>query len=180
MIRIPELKYGRVKPPLEDFSREEIVEMAFDSLIGTPSLVMFAELLIDAVGKEEAGKLVEKARYDREYAIGKATAEKLGNPQDLNSLLEAFTLKVPPWVGLGPSNFIYRTEKKAVRKTSSFCFEAQAIKKAADREMQEWFARYFCIHDGAWAIGFNPKLKFKQTKNFLRGDDCCEFVFELD
>ena len=29
-------------------------------------------------------------------------------------------------------------------------------------------------------IGFNPKLRFKQTKSFLKGDDCCEFVFELD
>jgi len=180
MMKNTELKYGRIKPPLDAFSREEILEMAFDGMIGNKSLIMFSKLLIDAVGKEEAGKLVEKTRYEEMYVMGRAMAERLGNPQDLDSLLEAFKYKSAPWVGLGPLYYAYRTEKKATLRTSNFCFEAEAIKKVADKEMREWFARYFCIHDRAWSIGFNPKLRFKQTKSLLIGDDYCEFVFELD
>ena len=52
------------------------------------------------------------------------------------------------------------------------------MKKIADEEVQEFLADCFCVHDRAWTNGFNPEIKFEQTKSFLKGHDCCEFVFE--
>jgi len=178
MAKDKELKYGRVKLPLEAYSREELLEMAFGGMMGAESLVMFSKLLISAVGKEQAKKLIEKARYDLVYPRGRASAQKLGNPKDLNSLIENYLVKSPPWVGLRPLSISYRTEKKAVLRDEKFCFVAEAIKKVADREMQEFLGECFCVHDLAWTNGFNPGIKFEQTKSLLKGDDCCEFVFE--
>jgi predicted hydrocarbon binding protein len=180
MVKNVEPKYGRKKPRLEDFSREELLEMAFGGMMGAESLVMAFGLLISAIGKEEAKKLIKKARHNLVYRIGRSAGEKLENPKDLDSLLENFLMKSPPWVGLRPLVFSYRTEKKAVLRNEKFCFIAEAIKKHADKEMQEFFADCFCVHDQAWTNGFNPEIKFQQTKSFLKGDDCCEFVFEME
>ena len=175
---VSELSYGRIKPCMHEYSQYEIIEMALDDIIGAKTLVMMAKLLIDTVGKEEAGERMLKVRYDEYYKWGKMEAEQLGNPKDLDSLLETFLRKSPPWVYI--CQFAYRTERKAVVRTVNHCFEAEAIKKYSDKEMQEFLANYFCgQHDIGFAQGFLPGLKFKHTKHHLRGDDCCEFVLEL-
>ncbi|GAI19374.1 unnamed protein product, partial [marine sediment metagenome] len=134
---------------------------------------------ISLVGEEEAGKLIKKARYDDYYERGRALAEKLGNPKDLDSYVENVFIKSKSPVWVAPGYFAYRTKNKAVYRTSNWCFKAESLKKFVDKEMLEFLAEYYCVHDGALANGFNPDMKWEMTKNFLRGDDCCEFTFEV-
>ena len=47
------------------------------------------------------------------------------------------------------------------------------------QEMLEFLAENYCVHDIAWANGFNPDMKFEMTKNFLLGDEYCEFTMEV-
>ena len=176
-MKSPEPKIGRIKPIMEDYSREDLLEMAFDSYIASTSLVMLTKLLIDAVGKRKAGKLITKARYAPVYAEARALAESMGNPQDLDSLVETFRIKSPPWVTL--VEFVYRTPNKAIIRSCNHCWEADAVKKLADKEMQLFLAKHWCVHDEAWVKGFNPKVEFEQPKHFLRGDDHCEFTLTL-
>ena len=84
---------------------------------------------------------------------------------------------MPVWVA--PGEFICRTKNKAVRRTSNYCFKAEAFKRFADKEMLEFLAENYCVHDIAWANGFNPDMKFEMTKNFLLGDEYCEFTMEV-
>jgi hypothetical protein len=171
-------KVGRIKPIIDDFSREELLEMAFDGYLGSVSLIMLTQQLIKAVGKEKAAKMIKESRYAPVYAEARALAESMGNPQDLDTLLETFRLKSPPWVTL--VEFVYRTPNKAIIRSSHHCWEASAIQKTADKELQLFIAENWCVHDQAWVEGFNPKVKFDQPKHFLRGDDHCEFVLTLD
>ncbi len=173
----PGLKIGRVKPILEDFSREELVEMIIGGNIAARNLVMMTKLLIEALGKETAGKLISEARRAPIYEQARALAERLGNPQDLDSLVEQFRIKSPPWVPLVTIH--NRTENKVVIRQELYCWEATAIKKLADKEIQRFLAEHWCVHDRAWVNGFNPKVGFEHTKHYLRGDDCCEFVLTL-
>jgi len=172
-------EYGRVQRDLSSVPPAEIVTVAKNQ--HAKDIILLAQSLISAFGKDEAAKLIKNARYEIAYKEGRKAAEKLGNPKDLDSYAEEYFLKsprpVPVWVAQG--EFLYRTRTKAIRQTSNYCFEAEAFKRFADKEMLEFLAENYCIHDGAWARGFNPDIKFKMTKHFLRGDDCCEFTFEL-
>jgi len=172
-------EYGRVQRDLSSVPAGELVTLVKNH--HARDVIMFVKLLISLVGKEEAGKLIKKARYEGAYEEGRKAAEKMGNPKDLDSYAEAYFLKaprpVPVWVAQG--DFVYRTRNKAVRQTSNYCFEAEAFKRFANKEMLEFLAENYCVHDQAWANGFNPDMKFEMTKNFLRGDNCCEFTFEL-
>jgi hypothetical protein len=115
----------------------------------------------------------------------------MGMPKDIDSYIEAHwvpkpratieeylkTNKAPFWSA--PGHFTYRTKTKAVHRTSNWCFVWEAFKKVADAEMIAFLAKYYCVHDAAFAKGFNPSMKFEMTKNFFRGDDFCEYTFEI-
>ncbi len=93
------------------------------------------------------------------------------------TLAERFRVKSPPWVK--PVEVDYSNPEKLVIRQYNRCWEAEAIKKITDKELQLFFAENWCVHDKAWVEGFNPEVMFEQSKHFLRGDDCCEFVIKL-
>ncbi|MFH1032018.1 MAG: L-2-amino-thiazoline-4-carboxylic acid hydrolase [Chloroflexota bacterium] len=173
-------EYGRVQRDLSSMPPGELVCQVKNHQ--AEDVIVLSKVLISVVGKEEAGKLISKARYDIYHKAGKKVAERLGNPKDLDSYLEEYFLKsprpeAPVWIA--PGEFIYRTKNKAVRRTSNYCFKAEAFKRFADKEMLEFLGKYYCVHDIAWAEGFNPNMKIKLTKSFLFGDPYCEFTVEV-
>lgn len=172
--------YGRKTPEMATVPQGELVRMCKFSQ--ARDIVLFSQVLVSEVGREKAAELVRKVRYDYYYKLGRAAAEKLDNPEDLDSLLNAYFLKTPSpmpvWVPCG--QFTYRAENKAIYRSSNYCFEAEAFKRQeVDEDMLEFLARNYCIHDLAWAEGFNPKIKFEIPKHFLLGDNCCEFALEI-
>lgn len=176
--KFSELRYGKAKPTLDMFTQGEACEMAFDDFICAPRVVALVKLLIEALGKEEAGKRIAKPVYEEYYKYGREAAKKSGYPKDLDSLCEEFLIKAPPWVNL--VEFTYRTPEKVIIRSKRYCFPAETIKKHANKEMQEFIAKYLCgQQDKGWVEGFNPKVKYTHSKHWLRGDNCCEYIIEL-
>jgi hypothetical protein len=175
--KIPELKWGQVKPSLDMFTQGEICTMTQEDIMSVPATIMLSKLLIEALGKEEAGKRMYKLRYDEFHHVGRMSAKSAGFPQDLDTACEISRLKAPPWVQ--GSQYLYKTPRKVVIRAGKHCFVGEAVKKHADKEMQEFLAEYLCIHDRAWWEGFNPNFKFSHTKHLLKGAAACEFCIEL-
>jgi hypothetical protein len=154
---------------------------------GWLDIFLFSRVLIDKFGKEEASRLIEKARVDYNYKRGRAEAEKLGNPQGVDAYMEKM-LEKQNLQPLGADvKITERTKNKVVFNTSP-CIIAEAYKAlAADPRVVEMFggdaievAKAHCTHDRGWANGFDPKMKFQMTKFLLDGDDLCEFVAETE
>ena len=40
--------------------------------------------------------------------------------------------------------------------------------------------KLWCTHDFGRMAGWNPDIKFQRPKFILDGDDCCEFLCELE
>ena len=99
------------------------------------------------------------------FLAAELLAKKLGNPQDLDSLAENFRLKSPPWVTL--VEFPYRTPGKVIIRSCNHCWEADAIKKIANKDLQQFLGKYWCVHDKAWVEGFNPKVKYEHVKRIM-------------
>jgi hypothetical protein len=182
--------YGKTRLEISSVPTGKAIELCYDYYV--KDIILFANVLISEFGKEKAGKIISEARHKGPFEEGKKTAAKLGNPKNIDSYIDNYFLrptperieeywakstKAPFWVA--PTHFAYRTNNKAVVRTSDYCFKAMAIKRFADEEMCKFLGDYYCIHDVAWANGFNPEMKYKITKNFLWGDDCCEFTFEV-
>jgi hypothetical protein len=166
-------------------TKEELVASSENARVR--DILLLAKVLISQVGKEEARRLIGKAQYDMYYQMGREAAERLGNPQELDSFVEEyFVRQMGKRVLVPPTVFVERTKTRCVCRTPS-CVLADAFMKIAHDPSQ--LARFGgdalevakarCDHDAGWANGFNPKMKFKRTKFLLHSDDCCEFVAEL-
>lgn len=171
--------FGQLKPPLDCFNKFEVWELAQEDFACIPRTVALCRLLIEALGKEEAGKRIAKTVFDEYFEYGRRAAEMMGYPKDLDSFCKALVSKAPPAVPVPV--FTYRTPRKVIYKTGNRpCTPASLFKKYADREMQAFIGEYLDQqHDFGWVKGFNPNIKTTHAKHFMRGDDCCEYVFEL-
>lgn len=163
---------------MESLSKEQLVEGLM--LMRARDIFTLVRLLVSQVGKEKAKQLIEEVQYAAAYQRGKAAAEKAGYPTDVDGYIEAnssFMRKIPASI---PSVVVERTKKRFVSRNIR-CLPAEALLKvgAEDPETLE-VVKYICPHDTAWAHGFNPKMKFERTKFLLDGDDCCEFVTEVE
>jgi hypothetical protein len=181
--------YGKKRPEISSIPTGQALELAHD--FWARDIIIFCNLLISEFGREKAGELLRETRNKSRYAEGRAAAQKLGNPRDIDSYINSYFMREPPathaeffvesakspfWVA--PGEFTYRTRSKAVYKTSHYCFKAMALRKYADEKMARFLFDNYCTHDAAWAKGFNPNMKYEVTRSFLLGDDCCEFTFE--
>ncbi|MFC1861311.1 L-2-amino-thiazoline-4-carboxylic acid hydrolase [Chloroflexota bacterium] len=157
--------------------REYIVKRR--TLITAGDLLMMTELLVSAVGKEKAKKMIEEATYNRFCKVGKAIAEKAGNPQDIDGYIETVLVgalgNIPD---VPPMEIIERTKNKVVYADRKCFFAEQILELAKDPAILD-VVKHRCCHDKAIAHGFNPKLKFEMSKFLLSGDDSCEFIVEL-
>jgi len=182
--------YGKTRLEISSVPTGKAIELVYDYWVR--DIIVFANTLIDTFGEEKAGETIRKARYKEPYEEGKRAAEKLGHPKDIDAYIDnyfmrkapssmeeyfASSTKAPFWVA--PGQFPYRTECKAVFRTSGYCFKAEAIKRFADKEIRRFLGDYYCVHDAAWANGFNPDMRIEMTKNFLWDDACCEWTFEI-
>lgn len=166
-------------------TKEELVATSQDTRVR--DILLVTKTLVSQVGKEEARKLIGKAQYDIYYKLGREAAERLGNPQDLDSYIEEYWVKFldrRPLVP--PTAFVERTKNRAVCRTTSCVLYDAWRKIAGDPNMRARYgkdtfeaAKGRCDHDLAWANGFNSNIKLERTNFFLDGDDCCEFVVEL-
>lgn len=167
------------RPSLEEVPRLDIVRE--NKRTRARDVILLTRLLIDALGKEEAGKQIKKARYEQAYQQGRQLAEKLGNPQELDDYIEHIWInqKMPWWVD--PGVFLYRTKTKAVIRTSYKCylFEGFRNQLTDDPELQKFLGDNYCVRDSGVAKGFLPKMKCTQTKSFFWGDPYCEWEFEV-
>jgi len=172
------------KAKIESFSQEAIVQ----SSKWTKAILhlLSSQMLIEGVGKEKAKQLTHKYIYDFNYKIGRAAAEKAGNPTDLDSFLEEYCVKAMGNIpAVPPQEIVERTAKRCVWGVRN-CLYYEAVKKVTetfpeltDPDTMEVFKER-CGMDEAWANGFNPKMKFKRIKFALDGDDGCYFECEVE
>jgi hypothetical protein len=162
----------------DNITKEELIEKKTDAR--ARDIIMLLKILISQVGKEKAKELFKKARWETYYQRGREAARRAGNPKDLNSYIEKYYFEeVPatvPWIA--PLNWVERTSNKAIWRETSYCL-GEALNKLGDDEIKEIGKEAFCVHDIAWAIGFNPDIKMHYSKIFYNGDNCCECVIEI-
>jgi hypothetical protein len=160
----------------ENMSKEELFHRMME--LKVKDIIMLMNLLISEVGKEKTKELIKNIKWESRYIQGREAAEKLGNPQDLDSYIEEywgnFMSSVVPWV---PVEWTERTKDRAVCRCTNNC-TGQTIAKLGDKDICEIGKEAYCIHDIAWAAGFNPDIKVHISKIYYDGDDCCEFVME--
>ena len=160
----------------ENVTKEELIQGMTDAR--AKDIIMLIKLLVSQVGKERTKELIRKARWDLRYEAGRKAAEKLGNPRGLGSFLEAYfsqeqAIKVP-WI---QRKWIEKSETRAVLHIMSHCI-GKALAELGDEETREIGKEAYCVHDIAWAAGFNPEIKMNITKIPFDGYDYCEFVME--
>lgn len=164
---------------MERSSGEEICGVL--EALRAKEILRFSKLLISEFGKEKAKKLIEDAVYSDYCNAGREAAEKLGNPQGLDAYLDAYAVKAVAAMPFAPHTFLSeRTKNKAVWGVTK-CYFANGLQKfgSSDPETLD-VAKARCVHDAAWAMGFNPKMTCKRTKYLLDGDDACEWTCELE
>ena len=159
-------------------------EMLSNALVSKwRDIFMLTKVIISLVGEEKAKELLEKVKYDEGIRLCKEYASR-GYPMTIAGHNEAkavyFKEKVKGAAFKGDIHKNEDSEKGQVAKATT-CFLSDAILKvgAEDPETFE-VAKYFEPSDIGWANGFNPKMKVTRTKWLLGGDDCCEFVFEME
>jgi hypothetical protein len=166
--------------PFEDATKEVVRETLLDAR--ARDIIQLIRVLVSQVGKDKAKELIKKARWEDWFQRGKATAEKLGHPQDLDSYLKEYfgtqMANLPFLAKVDPSKFEEKTKTRAVCTSRDYCI-GRAIAKLGDEMIREICKEAYCIHDIAWAEGFNPKINTKISKIFYNGDDCCQFVWEM-
>jgi hypothetical protein len=167
-------------------TKDELVEwlITFD----LQERLLFAKALISLVGKEEAKKIISRTVTDTWYKRGRATAEELGNPEDLDSYIDIMIKRMARNPIAPPLEIVERTKNRVIFRETG-CVIADVFEKfkknvaevarfGGDEVMEVSKAR--CDMDTAWANGFNPKMKFERTKFFLDGEGCCEFIAEIE
>jgi hypothetical protein len=170
------LNYQSAK--LDSVSREELVKGVMD--LRARDLFTLVKVLITQFGKEKAKELIEEAQYAAFYQRAREAAEKLGNPTDLDSYIKWQKTRTGNIPSAPMSEVVERTKNNYVFRSRN-CYQAESVLKygVEDPEILE-VIKYCCPHDTGVANGFNPKMRFKRTKFLLDGDDCCEFVAEVD
>jgi NAD-dependent DNA ligase len=164
---------------LDSVSAEALVESLLASR--ARDLYKLVKVLISQIGKEKAKKIIEEAQYTASYKSGREAAEKAGNPKDIGGYIEVNNVNFLGNMPMAPlCEVVERTKNRYVFRNKN-CYHAEAVLKvgAGDPEALE-VIKCFCSHDTPWARGFNPNMKFKRTKFVLDGDDCCEFVAEVE
>lgn len=160
---------------MEELPRKELVEFSYK--LRAEDIVMYSKILLEQLGKEKAIELVKKARWDARYGIGREAAEKLGNPKDVDTFHNErmkFMDKIP---FVPPSEIVERTKNRIVSRTTK-CFLSDAIlSRKLDGDLMD-VVKAYCNHEeglaGAWG------MKCTKQKFFLNGDNCCEFMWEVE
>jgi len=168
----------------EKLSRDAVGGVMAGQMHMTLGNILSAKALLSVVGVDKAKEAVDKVIYDFMYELGKRKADELGNPTDLDSYLEAYLKEMDAIPPVPPLEIVERTKNRCVFGVKR-CLYRDSIYKFKE-DFPEYIdadtlevLKYRCSHDHGWAIGFNPKMKFKRTKFLLDGDDGCYFEVEV-
>ena len=162
---------------MERITRIELMEHSFALCV--EAIIIYSKILLEHLGKEKAIDLVKRARWDARYGRGREAAEKLGNPKDIDTFIEAYFVRAMDGLPFVPPAEIRRCEKDRVVAGVSKCFLAEAVQKHnLDRNILD-VVKAYCNHDEGWAAGWNPDMKFEKVKFLLNGDDSCDFLCEV-
>jgi hypothetical protein len=149
--------------------------------------LIWTKSLVDIFGKEQAKKVIHNTLYPIWYAWGRETAVAMGCPQDLDGFIKMREGRAGNPI-VPPSEIVEKTKTRYVTRTNR-CFIAEAYfrYKENKRDYHKFggddvfeAVKSRCDMDTARWNGFNPKIKVTRTKFFFDGDDCCEFVCELE
>ena len=162
---------------LDRGTRTELVERIYIRKV--EAIILYSKMLLEQVGKEKAIELVRNAKIASRSQDGRRRAEEMGNPKDLDTYLKEYE-KVVEKIPYSPDmKILERGEKRAVWSIPK-CFLAEAILiKNPDKDVLD-VVKAFCVHDQAWAIGFNPDIKIRRVKYLVEGDDSCDYLCEID
>jgi hypothetical protein len=166
-------------------ARNPVEDTAFSWYQFALANALSAKSLLSQVGVEEAKEITSKEVYDYLYKIGRATGERLGNPTDLDSYIEAYVIEEMSAIPVVPPiEIVERTNTRCVWGVRA-CQYRDGINKLReenpdyiDDDVVE-VLKSRCSHDHGWANGFNPKMHFERVKFMLDGDDGCFFECEV-
>jgi predicted ArsR family transcriptional regulator len=72
---------------------------------------------------------------------------------------------------------VIRKDPDALEVRVTRCAHAEAFRSLNATDV---VIKMVCMGGHAVAEGFNPRIRFSRPKTIMAGDDCCNFVFELD
>lgn len=158
---------------MEKLTRNELAERSFD--LRAEDIIIYSRILLEQVGKEKAIELVKKARWDARYGRGKETAEKLGNPKDIDTFHNERMKAMERIPFVAPSEIVEKTKTRIVTRARK-CFLSDAIlRRNVEKDVLD-VVKAYCNHDEGYAGGWG--MKCTKTKFLMNKDDCCEFVWE--
>lgn len=161
-------------PKLSWLERYKRMYNAYDTAIKT----VFASEL-EKNGLDSAVKILIRIHKSVSSMLGKKLCEKLNfNPDVEGALKLMWTYSCEVW-GFGMTDTVLaklETPKRGVF-TNTLCHYWETwLKDSRDLECDK-----NCIQEYSSLIKpLNPKYKVTMPKAFPRGDDCCEFIVELD
>jgi len=160
---------------IEKLPKTELVQCSYK--LRAEDIVMYSKILLEQLGKEKAIELVKKARWDARYGIGREAAEKLGNPKDVDTFHNErvkFMEKIP---FVPRSEIVQETKNRVISRTTK-CFLSDAIHNLKlDAGLMD-VVKAYCNHEEGLAGGWG--MKCTKQKFFLNGDNCCEFMWEIE
>jgi len=161
---------------LESVSTRKLAELAMES--SARNIAVYSQMLLEQLGKEKAKEVIYKKRFDDSYKIGRRHAERLGNPTDLTVLAGGKAEFQRPFVA--PIEVFELSKTRHHFKTKEGCLMGEAILRLnLDDDLLD-LVKLWCTHDFGRIAGWSPKIKLTRPKFILNGDDCCEFIAELE
>ncbi|MFD1708323.1 L-2-amino-thiazoline-4-carboxylic acid hydrolase [Siminovitchia sediminis] len=133
----------------------------------------FLEAFTKEVGKERTYEIAECVIEELARKAGEESAQRLGD-NGTKELLEH--IKPHQMVDALDINPISQDEKHN-RFDIVRCEYVEMYERLGMREMGGMLS---CNRDECFFRGVNPKFKFSRTKTLMNGDDCCNFLVELE
>ncbi|MBW1764088.1 MAG: L-2-amino-thiazoline-4-carboxylic acid hydrolase [Deltaproteobacteria bacterium] len=163
---------------LEKVSRDDLVRGCLRSK--ARDLFRTAKMLRTHFGKEKAIDMLEQVQTEDFCAAGQA-ASRVARKNDINGYIEVFIMDFLQNIPAAPPcEIVEKTDKRLIYR-NSICYHADAVMEFGKDDPETLdIVKCFCTHDKPWAEGFNPAMRFERTKFVLDGDDCCEFLLEID
>ena len=169
----------------EKLARDPVGGVIAGQMQMTRANFLSAKAMLALADLETVKRTVAKVIYDFNYMLGRQRAEELGNPQDFDSYINEYVVKMMDAIApVPPIEIIERTETRCVWGCRR-CQYRDAIVKwreqypdFVDDDVVE-VLKSRCSHDHGWTIGFNPKIRYERVKFLLDGDDGCFFDCQL-
>ena len=133
----------------------------------------FIEAFSKEIGEERTLEITEHIIEDLAIQAGQESAERLGDDSPESALDH-----LKPHIAGGA------LEIKSISKDETHnrfdvvrCGYVDMYEKLGMRDLGGTLS---CNRDACFYQGVNPKFKFSRTKTLMKGDNCCDFLVELE